>query len=241
MGAEIKSLDRIPGPMREPIRKYAERVQELAGANALSLTLFGAIAAGAFDATRHTVGNVLVLQSVDLEMLRRLAEGGVKLGKARIAAPLIMTPQYIKASLDTFPLELIEIAQRRLTLFGEDRFTDLSFEDKDVRHQCERELKVILIGLRQGLLAAAGRKGFLGALEINVGEGLIRTLRGLLWLKGQRDAKPAAEVVADAERITERKLAGIRSALIESGEHGWDQFRALYDDVAALGEIVDAW
>lgn len=241
MGTEIKSLDRIPGPMREPIRQYAERVQELAGGNALSLTLFGAIAAGAFDATRHTVGNVLVLQSVDLEMLRRLAEGGAKLGKARIAAPLIMTPQYIKASLDTFPLELIEIAQCRLTLFGEDRFTDLSFEDKDVRHQCERELKVILIGLRQGLLTAAGRKGLLGALEINVGEGLIRTLRGLLWLKGQRDAKPAAEVVADAERITERKLAGIRSALIESGEHGWDQFRALYDDVAALGEIVDAW
>jgi hypothetical protein len=35
-------------------------------------------------------------------MLRCLAEHGLKLGKARIAAPLVMTPEYIQRSLDTF-------------------------------------------------------------------------------------------------------------------------------------------
>ncbi|MFQ5968291.1 MAG: hypothetical protein ACE5MI_11880, partial [Acidimicrobiia bacterium] len=212
-------------------------MRTLAGDNALAVTLFGAIAAGSFDRARHTVRNVLVLRSVDLEMLRRLAKDGTKLGKARIAAPLVMTPTYIKASLDTFPLELIEIHQCHITLFGHDHFETLSFHDAHVRLQCERELKTILIEMRQGLLAAAGREKLFAAMEADVAERLVRTLRGLLWLKGQKDAKPSAHVISEVETIIERTLPGVRDALEVSGPHGWDQFQTLYKDVETVVEV----
>ncbi|MGB2985377.1 MAG: hypothetical protein WBE26_05790 [Phycisphaerae bacterium] len=234
-------LDRIVASMRAPIEEYTRLVKELAGENAKALTLFGAIAAGSFDADRHTARSVLIVDRVDLAVLRRLAERGVKLGKAHIAAPLIMTPDYIKASLDTFPLEFIEIKQQHVMIFGDDHFEDLSFEDGHIRLQCERELKAILIGLRQGLLAAAGREKFVGALEMDVGEGLMRTLRGLLWLKDHKEARPAAEVVSEIEKIADRKLAGVRTALDPSAHHGWNEFESLYRDVEALGEIANAW
>jgi hypothetical protein len=235
------ALDRLPTLLREPVGQYAALVREIAGERAKALTLFGAATAGSFDPDRHTVSNVLVLDAVDLNVLRRLAEHGAKLGKARISAPLIMTPKYIRASLDTFPLELIEIHQNHLTLFGQDHFAGLSFEDTHVRLQCERELKAILIGLRQGLLAAAGRGKLLSELEVGAGEGLMRTLRGLLWLKGQREAKPAHEVLAEVEKITERKLPGIHTTLEPFANRGWTEFEALYRDVEALGEIANAW
>ena len=237
MAEESVRLDRVTEAMREPIRAYATLVRELAGPRAKGLTLFGAIAAGSFDPSRHTVRNVLVLDTVELAMLRRLSEHGTRLGKARISAPLVMTPEYVKASLDTFPLELIEIHQMHLTILGEDFFTDLSFDAGHVRLQCERELKTILIGLRQGLLAAAGRGKLISALEMDVGDGLTRTLRGLLWLKGERQARPAGEVVANIEKMIEHKLPGLRRALDLSAEHGWDDFQALYRDVELLGEI----
>ena len=241
MGEEWGGLDRVTATMRQPLRSYAELVKELAGTNAKALTLFGAVATGSFDPGRHTARNVLVVDRVDLSMLRKLADQGTRLGKARIAAPLVMTPAYIKDSLDTFPLELIEIQQQHVTLFGDDHFVGLSFEDGHVRLQCERELKAILIGLRQGLLAAAGREKFIGALEMDVGEGLMRTLRGLLWLKGQKDAKPGSEVLTAAETIIERKLPGVRTALDPAAHHGWDEFESLYRDVETLGEITNAW
>ncbi|MFQ5846583.1 MAG: hypothetical protein ACE5IQ_02800 [Candidatus Methylomirabilales bacterium] len=241
MSTRLEGLDRVIEQMRQPIAQYAEQIQALAGDNALALTLFGAIAAGSFDANRHTVRNVLILDSVDLEMLRRLAKDGVRLGKARISAPLIMTPPYINASLDTFPLELIEIHQCHITLFGHDHFDSLSFKDSDVRLQCERELKTILIGMRQGLLAAAGREKLMGALEADVGERLVRTLRGLLWLKGQRDAKPAGQVISEVENIIQGQLPGVRNVLRASGPQAWEQFRSLYEDVETVGKIVDAW
>ena len=236
-----QTLDRVVESMREPLRDYVTLLQGIAEGQAKALALFGAIAAGAFDPTRHAARNVLVVEKVDLDMLRRLSSEGVRLGKARIAAPLVMTPKYIEESLDTFPLELLDIQQCHVTLFGDDPFVDLKFEESHVRLQCERELKSILIGMRQGLLAAAGRDKILGALGVDVAEGLLRTLRGMLWLKGTRDALSAPKVLEAMEKVTDRKLGGIRIALDPSATHGWDQFKTLYHDVEALGKIADAW
>ncbi len=241
MSAGFEGLDRVIESMRQPIQQYTEEVRALAGDNALALTLFGSIAAGSFNIKKHTVRNVLVLQSADLELLRGLAKHGSKHGKARIAAPLIMTPSYITASLDTFPLELIEIHQCHIPLFGHDYFETLAFNDAHVRLQCERELKTILIGMRQGLLAAAGREKLIAAIDADVAESLIRTLRGLLWLKGQKEAKPSVHVVSEVESIIARQLPGVRNVLGVAAPHGWDEFRTLYDDVDAVGKIVDAW
>lgn len=239
MNDTLSGLDIVAPAMREPISEFARLIRDLAGAKAL--TLFGTVTTESFDPARQTARSVLVVDRVDLSVLRSLAEHGAKLGKASIAAPLVMTPDYIADSLDTFPLELIEIMQKHVTLFGDDHFVDLSFEDKHVRLQCERELKVVLIGLRQGLLAAAGREKFIGALERDVGEGLSRTLRGLLWLKGRKDAQPIDAVLTEVEKITDRKLSGVRTAMDPTAEHGWMAFEKLYNDVEALGNLVDAW
>lgn len=240
MTAEMPGLSRVVEAMQSPIEQYAKLLQGLAGKNARALTLFGSIAAGAFDSAGHTVRSVLVLGDMDLGFLRELANHGTKLGKARIAAPLVMTPDYIRSSADTFPLELIEIQQNHIVVFGDDEFSELSFEDAHVRLQCERELKTTLIGLRQGLLGAAGQEKFVIAIKKDLGEGLIRTLRGLLWLKGQKEGKPASQVVAEVEKITERKLSGVRGAISAAPSHDWKDFEAFYNDVKALGDFVDA-
>lgn len=241
MGEQVASSSRIAESMRRPIQDYSDLIKQHAGNRAQSLTLFGAIISDSFDPSRHTARSVLVLDAVDLALLRKIALQGAKLGKARISAPLVMTPKYIKSSLDTFPVELIEISQHHLTLFGEDCFADLSFDNSHIRLQCERELKTILIGLRQGLLAAAGREKFISAVETDIGEALMRTLRGMLWLKGIKEAKPAAEVLSEVEKIADRKLSGVRNALDTSAHHGWEEFERLYRDVEALGEIANGW
>lgn len=241
MADQTLRMDGIPEPMCGPIREYAALVRDTAGAGAKSLTLTGAIAAGTFDSARHSVRSVLVLQSIDLDMLRRFSEHGPKLGKRYIAAPLIMTDEYIKTSLDTFPLELLEISQTHITLFGDDPFADMTFDDAHIRLQCEREFKTILISLRQGLLAAAGRDKVLKAVELDIGDQLIRTLRGVLWLDGKRKSKPAADVVTEVESMAKRGMKGVRATLDVAGEHGWDQFQSLYRDVETLTEMADAW
>jgi len=235
------ALDRVIEPVRIRAETYAQLVRELVGENAKALSLFGPVVGGPFDANRHSAASVLVVDRVELSTLRRLADHGAKLGKLGLAAPLIMTPPYIRSSLDTFPLELIEIQQRHATLFGEDDFAELIFEGAHVRLQCERELKRALIALRQGLLATAGRERLVPALEHDAAEGLLRTLRGLLWLKGKKEFKPDDEVVTETETLLQRRVPGLRKALDRSAQPGWGDFDELYREVEALMETADAW
>lgn len=232
---------RAPAQMRGALREYADEVKTLVGEDAASLTLFGAVLSPSFDVGRQAARSVLVVGRVDLSVLRRLGKQGLRFGKAGLAAPLIMTSAYIQASRDTFPLELIEIQQQHEVVFGEDYFTDLVFDDSHVRLQCERELKATLIGLRQGLLAAAGREKIVGALEMDAAAGLMRTLRGMLWLKGHKDALDQTKVISEIETLVSRKLVGVRAALDPTAHHGWSEFDSLYSDVEALGDLVDAW
>ena len=134
-----------------------------------------------------------------------------------------------------------EIGQQHGVGFGDDVFASRSFDERHMRLQCERELKSVLIGMRQSLLAAAGREEFVDQIEANVTSTLMRTLRGMLWLKGTRDPRRAAAVIGQVGPLVDRKLAGVRLAIQTHTTHDWDHFESLYHDVEKLGEVVDAW
>jgi len=152
-----------------------------------------------------------------------------------------MTPGYIKGSLDTFPLELIEIQQCYGVLWGENYFKDLSFNENHVRLQAERELKTILIGMRQGLLASSGQEKLIKRLELDVADRLVRTLRGLLWVQGKSESLSAQEVVLEIEKILEKPLPGVKNALLTQRPHGWKEFQNLYRDIETVGQFIDLW
>lgn len=232
---------RVLPTMQPALREFSDTIRELGGDNVLALTVFGALAAGTFDPSRQTAASVIVLGRVDLDFLRRFAEHGPHFGKLAIAAPLVMTPAYIAESCDAFPLELIEIHQNRLTLCGDDYFADLAFDDAHVRLACEREFKTMQLELRQGLLAAAGKQRDLEPVIRTVADELVRTMRGLLWLHGDRTAHPALQVVSAIEGQIARKLSGIRQVADPYAPLNWEAFESLYRDVEMLGEVANDW
>jgi hypothetical protein len=240
MSASLEGLEKLGKALRPPVEHYATRLQDLCGNRVLALSIYAAAAAGTFDAERHTIRSAVVFTAVDLETLRQLAHEGSSLGKHRIAAPLVFTPAFLKDSCDTFPLELVEIQQQHATIFGHDYFTPLTFAEGDIRLQCERELKVIQIGMHQGLLASSGNERTLAKIGHELTEHLVRTLRGVLWLKGQRDGRPATQVVQEIEKLLERSLPGVWGALGQADGTPWQHFSNLYADVQSLGQFVDA-
>jgi hypothetical protein len=234
------AIGQLATPMQPAVRDYTAFVEQLAGTKLIGLTVFGAVLDAGFDASRGPVDSVMVLEHTDLGLLRRLGEHGPRLGGKGIAAPLMMTPEYITSSIDTFPLELLEIQQRRATVSGRDCFERLEFAPQHVRLQCEREFKRVLIRLRQGVLAAAGREAVLGELRWDVGRHLLRTLRGMLWLKNLRSHAASEKVLAETEKLAGGPLAGVRNAVLLRGEHDWAEFTALYAEVERLAGLADA-
>jgi hypothetical protein len=232
--------DALPVAYRDGFQQLAHALVELAGENLLGLSAFG----GWLVDDRFFAGtparSVAVLRSIDLKMLDQLASSGARFGKHNVGAPLMMTPEYIKASCDVFPLELLEIQQLHAVVCGEDHFADLEFDRNDVRLQCERELKSELIQLRQGLLAAAGRHKLLGELCLAVAERTVRILRGLLYLAAPSERwKSAADVVRQAAAQTDVALNTLDRLVGRPPEIGMPEFERLYDETASLAAYAD--
>jgi hypothetical protein len=234
-------IERLASPVRAAALEYVDVWQSLAGGSLQALVFFGRVVSSQYDTRWHLADNAVVLSDVDLYLLRRLAPAGKKFGRRGIAAPIILTPAALRDSLDTFPLELLEIQRQHVLIFGQDLFGELRFEPEHVRLQCERELKTLLIGMRQGLLAAAGREKQLDGLEVSTVENLLRTLRGLLWLKDLAEPDSPEGLIAGVEQMLDRKLIAVRAVVQGTADKGWDQFVALYEDLEILGKKVDAW
>lgn len=240
MSTEADPLSKLPANLRAALRQYADFLRQTAGAKALSLSLLGAAAAGTWIPGRHRVHNALVLESIKLDDLERLARELPRYHQVGIASPLVLTPDYIRRSIDTFPLEFLEIQQQHLALFGEDRFQPLEFEAKFVRLQCERELKSMILAMRQALLASAGDPRHLVREHPHAADGLLRVVRGMLWLNNLREALPAAQAISELERVLARPLPGLKKMVEAHGPTAWADYRALDAELLALERVADA-
>jgi hypothetical protein len=229
----------LPANSRAAFHELAELLARLAGDRLRELSAYGGwlVDDPLYDGT--PARSVAVLPQVDLRLLDQLAQEGVRLGKLGLRAPLMMTPEYIAASCDTFPLELLEIQQQHVVLAGHGHFADLRFAPADVRLQCERELKSALIHLRQGLLAAAGKYKHLGALCRQEAERAARVLRGLSHLAGRALPRLSAELVAQVATSTGLPLDGLGAVVGQAGPVDFAAFERFYADLAALAEYVD--
>jgi hypothetical protein len=99
----------------------------------------------------------------------------------------------------------------------------------------------MLVGMHQGLLKAGDNERRLAAVGSGFGEQLLRVLRGVAWLHGQRQSLPTFDLVAATAKTIGRPLDGVYGALNDADTAGWAKFSNLYADIEALGKFVDAW
>ncbi|MGW8273316.1 MAG: hypothetical protein ACWGN7_08005 [Thermodesulfovibrionales bacterium] len=130
------------------------------------------------------VNSVVMLENFDLSILDIMAPMGRRFGKRRVAAPLLMTPRYVEASLDTFPIEFLNFGLFHATVYGVDILAPITVDREYLRLQCEREIKSKLIWLRQSRLSSMGdHKKLLDYLGASI-SGYVPLFRGIIHLSG---------------------------------------------------------
>ncbi len=189
---EINLKDEI----NKRFKPFLDEVLNSYNDNIHSISIFGSALTEDYNPKTSDINSVFVLNKMDLKFLERFAPLGKKYGKKRIASPLIMTPEYIESSLDVFPVEFFNLKLLHLTVYGADIFQDLEIRKADLRHQCERELKSRLIGLRQGYLSSLGNRKILIRSFVDSFSGYIPLFRGIIYLLGQKAPENSTDVLA---------------------------------------------
>ncbi len=119
-----------------------------------AVALYGSGARGEYVPGKSDLNFFIVLTSAAISNLRRAVPITEKWRGHAVAVPLVTTRQYIQNSLDSFPIEFLDIKQHHRLIFGPEVLKDLEISRDHLRLQLERELKGKLLHLREGLLSS---------------------------------------------------------------------------------------
>jgi predicted nucleotidyltransferase len=245
-------LSYLPDKSRDVTIKFADKMMESFTDNLVSVILYGS-AAGRQDAAsegnfiegKSDINILIILQSVRAVDLNIVLDNGKKFFKKGLAVPLVFERDHIKTSLDTFPIEFSDIKNRHIVLFGTDPFEKAEIDGRNLRYQCERELKSMLVNLRRGFVQTDGNREALEALLSKSFSSVLAACRGLIWLAGQMapDNIPGVlEILKDTYKIDVSAIE--RVWRLRKGESGATALlEAIFDDytrnIAKLASVVD--
>ncbi len=232
------AAQRIKPFLEEVINKYQEKIH--------SIYITGTSITDDFHIKSSDVNSIFVLKGMNVKFLESIAPLGKKYGKNNVAAPLIMTPEYINRSLDVFPIEFLNFKLIHAAVFGEDILENIEINRADLRSQCERELKVKLIGLRQAYISSLGdRKILLEKLVASI-SGYIPLFRGIIVLLGKQPAIRQKEVIttlSETAHINISAFARLLDAKREQIKLSQEDLKTIFEDcyitTEKLGNIID--
>jgi predicted nucleotidyltransferase len=190
----------IPETVRETLRSYLAQVQKLFGDALEAVILYGSAAGGEYLPGKSNINLLILLAKQDTELLKQYAALHKRWQKEQIVVPLFLTQAELKSSLELFPLEYLEIQDQHVLLAGRDPFPEFRIDLKNLRTQCEQELRGNLLRLRQRFVeGGAGTEAITILLPLSL-TALMPCLRGLLRAKERPVERSADGVLRAVEK-----------------------------------------
>lgn len=235
-------MKKIDNPVRLA-ESAAKEYQARYGENMVSVTLYGSAAGGDFNPETSDINLLLVLKDTSLAELEKSADIQEKWMKKRFTRPLFMDPAYIARSLDSFPMEFLNMKGCYKVLAGEDVLGPVNIDPGHLRLQLERELKGKSLHLTQEWLNTGKKPKLVKMLmEISMRD-FAAVFRALLFLKDAPIPKQRMELFSAVSksyelegepfvRTLEACNAGDKAEMISV-------FPVYADAIRKLSEIID--
>jgi hypothetical protein len=231
------------------VKKISPMIEDLLRvheANMHSIHIVGSAVLQDYDEKLSDINSLVLLHDMDLRFITYLAPLGKKYGKKRIAAPLVMTPEYVNRSLDAFPVEFLDFKLIHRTIYGPDMLQDLPIAAPELRLQCEREIKTKLINVRQGYISSLGEKEQLAAALVRSITGSMALFRAIIMLLGKEPPIQRMDVIhavvhaAKLDTDVFEKLLQLKTNVIKPSEQELHVFfEHYYRALESLGKIID--
>ncbi|MBN1602121.1 MAG: hypothetical protein JW915_10960 [Chitinispirillaceae bacterium] len=165
-----------------------------------SVIMYGSALSHEYVQGKSEVNLLVVLTDTSTEVLHKSIEVNKRWLKRGIVIPSFMTPHYIKSSLDSFPVEFVNIQCSYKVLYGDDLIRNLAINRESIRRQCERDLKEMIHYLKTEYLKVSGQKIHIKVLELSL-ERLFPLFRAILVLNDRKIPSSRSEIITSIEDI----------------------------------------
>jgi hypothetical protein len=225
------------------LKTLAQELRSVYADELISLLLYGSAASGDF-VDKHSNFNLLaVLKNCAPEKIKLATK---PLRSVKMASLLILSEEDIATSTDVFPVEFLDMQENYQLLDGKDILKDIRVDMRNLRFQCEHELKAKLFRLRHAYMVERDN-GVLARLLLASFTSIVHILRNGLRIKdkavpySKRDALPfIAEEFAIDLPLWEKILA-VREKHLRFKADTALIFAAFMRDLEKVVAVVDKW
>lgn len=177
---ELIQLDRC---LEKIVQDFVELLKVKLSVNLKAALLYGSAARGAYSKRYSDINILLVVEALDRHSLKSIGALKRRLAFNKIAV-LALSKKDIKSSTDTFPIEFLDMKENHILLWGEDYLKGLTIDLKNLRHQCEWELKSKLIQAQQLYINSFMHKNALRIFLLKNLPSFITVFKNILRLQG---------------------------------------------------------
>ena len=193
---------RIPRNPEEIFERFVDDYRETYGQDLVSIILYGSGARGEYVPNKSDINFLVIISELGMSNLSKAIPLVASWHRYRVSTPLFLTEASVVSSLDTFPIEFLNIRTCYRLVHGKDILRDILFDKKYVRLQCERELKGKLVQLRERFLGSEGRKARVQALINSSLLTFLSLFQAILFLLDREPTTDKHELVTRVARET---------------------------------------
>jgi hypothetical protein len=223
------------------LAELVEKSRALLDDNLKSVVVYGSAATGEHVAKASDLNTMLVLDRIDGAVLAALSPFVSKWCRGGNPPPLLMTAEEIRTSSDVFPMEFLDIRDAHRVLLGDDPFEGLEIDPRNLRLQCEHELRGKIIRLREQYLLAGGKAPTVRDLMIRSISTFVALFRGALRVLSGDAPMARRDVLRRTAETVELDLSVLEKVLdLKEGrvEIRGDALRELFGEYLRVVERV---
>jgi predicted nucleotidyltransferase len=235
-------MAKIPKKPEEIFQEFTRDYQTIFRDDLKSIILYGSGARGEYIPKKSDLNFLIVLTEGVMGRLREAFPLMRKWRKRRVNIPLFLTEEYITSSLDSFPVEFLNLRESHVLVFGKDVLKELSFDKKSIRLQCERELKGKLLLLREAYLDSEGKTRNLGQVSSASLTAFLSLFRALLFLRDREIPRHNDELIRTAAKeigFNEKPFMEVLSVREGKAKPRHDEMEGILEKY--LEEIRELW
>lgn len=227
--------------------ELSHELERIYGDNLKSVVLYGSAAGGEHSKDYSDYNLFCVLDSTapaELAKANRILKKWTKRGNP---PPHFFDANHIETSLDVFPLEFLDMMDRHIVIIGRDPLEGIDIDPKNLRHQCESELKGKLIHLRAYYAANCHKPKRIAEIVVRSFSTYLSAFRGILRLIGEKppmDGKIAVELLCEHIDINPQvffDVIAIRrgESILPRGDEVMVMFERYLTEITTVTNYVD--
>jgi len=241
-------MAKIPHSPEQIFEEFVSDVKAVFPEELLSIILYGSGAKGEYVHKKSDINFLIVLTENGILNLAKCFGLVKKWSKRNVAVPLFMSKEYLRSSLDSFPIEFLSMQQHHKLIYGEDVLKDLQISKEHLRLEFEEQIKGKLLHLRKEFLATAGEKKLLTRLISITVPTFASLFTALLTLRGiepPREKEAVLYKAAEALGLDQNVFRQIMAVRTNSVKLSATELITLMEkyiaEIRKLAFAVDKW